>query len=319
MLIEHHVDQRAITIDRAIQYFQWPCIPTFGTMGIFRSAYRFYTRGLDKPHCGASGPERGGGAMRGIVASFLTLLVVGCTTTPDLPPVPNYDAATLASIHLRAVVVAGDSSLLAFDHGADSMVVWLHDHAGIAPDDIQRLSTAPAVISREDVRSATLGHVMAAIEAMKPTAHQGCFVFITSHGFRQSGISLALNHEVLTPIVLDRALATGCGNAPTVVIVSGCYSGGFAQPPMTRANRIVWTAARADRQSFGCSANQTYTFFDQCVLNNLGHDTTWQDAFGAVRSCVEEREKRGRYQASDPQTFFGPAVADMKLPAVGFD
>ena len=66
----------------------------------------------------------------------------------------------------------------------------------------------------------------------------------------------------LDPVRLDRALAQGCGEAPTVVVLSGCYSGIFARPPMTRPNRVILTAARIDRPSFGCSIEDQFTEFD---------------------------------------------------------
>jgi hypothetical protein len=99
-----------------------------------------------------------------------------------------------------------------------------------------------------------------------------------------------------------------------VAIVSGCYSGSFAQPPMTRANRIVLTAARADRTSFGCGASETYTFFDQCLLTSLDRELGWRAVFDATRSCVAQRERSGGFVPSDPQGWFGPAVADLPLP-----
>jgi hypothetical protein len=149
---------------------------------------------------------------------------------------------------------------------------------------------------------------------MNPAPGQACFVFITSHGIPNEGVALSYGDSVLRPAALDRALAIGCGNAPTVAIVSACYSGSFAGLPMARANRIVLTAARADRPSFGCGADETYTFFDQCLLHSLDYGPRWREVFAATRSCVEQREALENEDPSMPQGWFGAVVADLPLP-----
>lgn len=215
---------------------------------------------------------------------------------------------------MRAVLVAGDGGLRVFDNGVAAMAAWLRDTGTAAPDQISLLSASPEVIARQRIEAASLHHVMRAIEALKPAPGQGCFVFVTSHGIKGDGVALSYDDSVLRPAALDRALTAGCGNAPTVAVISACYSGGFARPPMTRPNRIVLTAARADRPSFGCSAGETYTFFDRCLLDNLDRGPRWRDVFAATRSCVERREAQDDDFPSMPQGWFGAAVAICRCP-----
>jgi hypothetical protein len=125
---------------------------------------------------------------------------------------------------------------------------------------------------------------------------------------------LAPYREFLTPRALDGALARGCGNAPTVVIVSACYSGAFAEPPMNRANRIILTAARSDRPSFGCKAGRQYTVYDRCLLAALDHGASWPDAYADIRGCVARAEIVGHFTPSEPQAYFGSAVTGMPIP-----
>ena len=68
-------------------------------------------------------------------------------------------------------------------------------------------------------------------------------MYATSHGVKGEGLYLSSVDEVLTPGELDTALRVGCGEAPTVVVISACYSGQFTQSPMTRPNRVILTAA----------------------------------------------------------------------------
>jgi hypothetical protein len=170
------------------------------------------------------------------------------------------------------------------------------------------------VIARGDVRPATRRGILTAVAALPSGDTVACFVFVTSHGIHGLGIALGLGHSALTPVALDAALSEGCGDTPTVVIVSGCYSGDFAAPPMARDNRIVLTAARADRPSFGCGAGRTYTVFDACLLENLPYGGTWHALFDAVRGCVSAEEEREDFDPSEPQGFFGAAVRDMAVP-----
>jgi len=167
---------------------------------------------------------------------------------------------------------------------------------------------------RHEAWPSTERRVLAAIAALPSGAEMSCFVFITSHGIHDRGIALPLSGSALTPEALDAALVHGCGDVPTVAIVSGCYSGDFAAPPVARDNRIVLTAARADRPSFGCGAGRTYTVFDQCLLGSLPDGGTWHALFDRVKACVSTEEDAEDFDPSEPQGFFGAAVRDMAVP-----
>src|SRR5207253_959261 len=111
-----------------------------------------------------------------------------------------------------------------------------------------------------------------------------------------------------------QVLSYGCAAAPTVVIVSGCYSGIFAAGPMLAPNRIIMTAARADRPSFGCQTDRIYTFFDECLLAAIPRARQWRAVFDATAACVRSKEQQLEAVPSEPQAFFGTAVRDLPLP-----
>jgi len=217
--------------------------------------------------------------------------------------------------HYKAVLIAGDWSASAFDHATAAMQERLLARH-VAPADLQRLSAARNVVGRNGVQSSTLGHVLAAIEHMHPGPGEGCFVFATSHGAYGEGLVLVPSQDFLTPAALDHALDVGCGNAPTVAIISACFSGSFAKPPMARANRVILTAARDDRTSFGCGAGFQYTVYDRCLLQALDHSAAWQAAYTMIKACVATREKAFQIKASEPQAAFGDAVASLPVPGV---
>jgi hypothetical protein len=248
------------------------------------------------------------------LAGFFAFAVCAAQSVWPASATSQPDAAQGGPLTMRAVLVAGDGGLRVFDNGVSAMATWLRDAGGIAPEQITRLSASRSVVARLHVEPASWHHIIRAIERMKPEPGQGCFVFITSHGIEGEGVALSYDESVLQPAALDRALTTGCGNAPTVAIVSACYSGSFARPPMARPNRIVLTAARADRPSFGCGADETYTFFDQCLLGSLDRGPSWREVFAATRTCVERREALDDEDPSMPQGWFGASVADLPLP-----
>ena len=244
----------------------------------------------------------------------LTLLTAAaCGTGPSAAPRIAREGVSPVRSPLRAVLVAGDDSIAVFDRATAAMRERLAA-AHVAPADILRFSTSRPIARREGTGDASLTNILEAITQLRPRDGQSCLVFATSHGAPGEGLVLATLDEFLTPEALDRALAAGCGEAPTVVIISGCYSGNFAKPPMTRPNRIVLTAAREDRSSFGCGAEFDYTFYDRCLLRAMDETGSWGDAYGSIRTCVATRERALGYQASGPRAFFGGTLARMPLP-----
>lgn len=248
--------------------------------------------------------------------AWLVLTLAGalsaCAPAPDLPPVPQYTPVQLATLQWHAVLVAGDGSLHVFDNAVLRMATWLRQR-NVDPDGIIRLSAASGPAA-QGATPASWNGTLQAVRNIKAGPGQACLFFMTSHGRRDAGVALSYDGAILRPAELDSALATGCGNAPTVAIVSACFSGDFAAPPMARANRIVITAARADRASFGCGADQTYTYFDRCLLSNLNRAARWRDLVDVTRACVSRREQRNRLLPSEPQAWFGPAVQDLPMP-----
>jgi hypothetical protein len=217
----------------------------------------------------------------------------------------------IAAQHWRAVLVAGDTAQPVFDNAIRAVNTWLVEH-GVAAADIHRLAASASARDR-GIEPATLRRVLDRISSLQSAPGDGCFVFITSHGGRNLGIYLSRKDEMLQPAALARALAQGCAGVPSVVIVSGCYSGSFAQPPMAAPNRIVLTAARADRSSFGCAADRTYTDYDACLLGSLAHAANWQAVFAETKDCVSRREHQLSEMPSLPQAAFGDAVRNLPL------
>ncbi len=212
----------------------------------------------------------------------------------------------------QAVLVAGDDEQPVFDNAVRAVADYLERH-GMPAAAIRRFGAGAEPEDRR-IEPATLSRLLRGIADMPVRPGGGCFVFITSHGERGRGIYLAYADEILRPAALARALSGNCAAVPTVVVVSGCYSGGFAAPPMAAPNRIVMTAAREDRPSFGCQAGRVYTVFDACFLKAL-RARRWRAVFAATSACVARRERAMAVLPSQPQASFGAQVSRL---GVGF-
>ena len=95
----------------------------------------------------------------------------------------------------------------------------------------------------------------------------------------------------------------------TIVIVSACFSGVFI-PALAAPNRMVLSAARPDRTSFGCGETERYTFFDTCVLQDLMPSGDFPDFAKLVTTCVAARERREKMSPpSEPQLYIGASLA----------
>ena len=109
-------------------------------------------------------------------------------------------------------------------------------------------------------------------------------------------------------------VSNACGARPTIVVISACYSGAFVNA-LEGPNRMVMTAARADRSSFGCGGNTKYPYFDDCFLASVDDADDFRDLAVRTKQCVVKMEKEtGMTPPSDPQISIGSAIAS-RLPA----
>ena len=194
----------------------------------------------------------------------------------------------------QAVLVAGDNAQPVFDNAVAAVRNWLAS-GGVPAPNIHVLSATPVEGKAEP---ASAERVLARIAALRPGPGEACLVFVTSHGQRGEGIWLAYSGEFLRPAELAQALSAGCARAPTVVVASGCFTGGFTA--LRAPNRIVVTAARADRPSFGCAVERTYAVFDECLLSSLPQEATWQG--GCRHDAALRRPARERYCRQRPRS-----------------
>ena len=246
-------------------------------------------------------------ASRFFACLALTVLTLGAVLGQGTAQVSK----TTPSGSWQVVLAAGDDAQPVFDNATHELSQRLAA-AGVPASNIHRLSASSSEIGA-GVEPALIGVLLRRIADLPVRPGDRCLVFLTSHGERGAGVWLARSNAALSPDELAQALSRGCAAAPTVVVVSACYSGSFATGKMAKPNRIVLTAARNDRPSFGCQDHRVYNFFDECLLGALPKSSTWRTVANGSRECVRRMERALGERPSEPQAYFGAVVANLDV------
>jgi hypothetical protein len=90
---------------------------------------------------------------------------------------------------------------------------------------VQQCSTNPTRVSAT-VRLATVAELRAAIPTFQVQPDEGCLLYAASHGTREC-LTLACDVASgyrLRPTQLHQVVQAACGEAPTILALSGCYT-----------------------------------------------------------------------------------------------
>jgi len=139
---------------------------------------------------------------------------------------------------------------------------------------------------------------------------------MTSHGSTQ-GFHLSqrqMYRRTLDPATLRRLLDEA-GIRNRAVIVSACHSGVFV-PALAEPRTAVFTAASAERASFGCSNDRDWTYFGEAFFDrSLRSESSLVATFEKARNLVGEWEARDNFTPSQPQIAVGEDFA-RRFPAL---
>src|ERR1700743_2544035 len=208
------------------------------------------------------------------------------------------------------MIVAGD------DHAHSGAKSQVFDNArrdlakafatiGFSPQNMEQFSLDPD----KDAQETTVAHLANGLWDLSNRASGGCLIYFTSHGAYNSGI--VVGDGMLAPAARAQIVNNVSGTKPSVIVMSACFSGQFI-PTLAGDNRMVFTAARPDRTSFGCGESDHYTFFDGCFLQSLPQSGDFPGLADKVKDCVSRQEQAlGVEYASEPQLAIGPAIMPM--------
>jgi hypothetical protein len=157
---------------------------------------------------------------------------------------------------------------------------------------------------------ASLARALARIAELMDKQEDVLVLYSTSHGsplglaYRQAGQELGS----ITPKQM-RALFQSHGIQNRLLIFSACYSGIFV-PALQSPDSAIVTAASRNRTSFGCIADNDWTFFGDAMINHaLRKPQSLGAAYAEAVALVSQWEGRFEVQPSQPQIFLGAASA----------
>ncbi len=158
----------------------------------------------------------------------------------------------------------------------------------------------------------TLAHISEVMD----TSEDVLVLYTTSHGLQQ-GLAYHYGdtgYGVLSPDRFKAALEE-LGIERRVLIISACYAGVFV-PKLASDNTAILTAAADNRTSFGCQADNDWTFFGDALINNaLRKPQSLADASKEANRSIADWEAKARVFASLPQTQIGAKVSEW-MPAL---
>ena len=136
------------------------------------------------------------------------------------------------------------------------------------------------------------------------------YLHLTSHGSSDHALSVYFDNLGLNDMPADELgeIVASADLPWRVVVVSACYSGGFIEA-LKSPRALVMTAARADRESFGCEHGREFTYFGEALYQRNLVDHDYEAAFARAVEIVRAREAAEGLEASAPQIWVGDEIA----------
>ena len=211
----------------------------------------------------------------GVVDAFVVVAAL------DSDPVFDREARETARVLASRFDAAGRTIVLAEDSGTDRA-----DAAGTPANLAIALSrTAALMDAQEDV----------------------LVLYTTSHGSPRAGLNFKharLGTGIVTPGQLAAMLGEQ-GPRNRLIMLQACFAGQFV-PALASPRTVVVTAASSMQSSFGCSADNDWTFFGHALINQaMRQPDSFVRQFRRAFVTIFGWEKTMRIDPSDPQISVG--------------
>jgi hypothetical protein len=261
---------------------------------------------------------------RKVFAALLLLviltLIVACASLIDSPAFQTAQSAKLAS-ELEAVSRKTAERKRLFYIGlalfpekwSENDVVDLGSRLRQVSDyDIVSLMASNVIVSLPEtypVADDSAIEALVAGAAEQASDNDLVFVYISTHGNRgalQRKIG-TYPEQIVSASRLAQLLQPLTGRR-TVIFLSACFSGSLLAE-LKSEDRIIVTAARADRASFGCRPAAQHTYFGEAVLRSFGQrDRSLQQIVADIRTDVAAQERAHGQTPSEPQVYVGQHI-----------
>lgn len=218
---------------------------------------------------------------------------------PQKPGEPDVFALALGAAAEQSVFlteVEGVSAILDAQYGAGSRTLKLANS--------QDAPTRYPLANRENLARA-LKEI-----GQRQGPEDLAFLFLTSHG-REDVFSLDFPEAGTKNLTAAefKAMLDDSGIGSAVIVVSACFSGSFIDD-IAAPDRLVITAARGDRTSFGCRDGAEWTEFGESFFDKaLRAEADPRKAFAVAETDVARKEAADRLTPSLPQMVEGAGIA----------
>jgi hypothetical protein len=204
----------------------------------------------------------------------------------------------------------GAGEVLARRYGAAGRSIVLAGTDGSGPSALPRGTPA------------SLGIALARVAELMNAREDVLVLYVTGHGTR---VGLYYNdgdsgYGLISPNRLGGMLEQ-LGLPNRLLLLSACYSGMFVPRLQSPVSAIV-TASSSNRTSFGCAAENDWTFFGDALINHaLRRPQPLAAAFAEANGLLADWEARLKVEPSQPQLFVGAdaarwlAALDARAPA----
>lgn len=226
-------------------------------------------------------------------------------------------------VDLYFVGAAGDAGQDVFMKEVQSVARLFDERFGTAGRSLMLINNAHTVAELPIASSTSLRLALKRVGEVMDRDEDILFLFLTSHGSPDHHFALrfgSLRFNVLDPKQL-RDMIDEAGIKRRVVVVSGCYSGGYIAA-LKDENTLAITASAPDKTSFGCSNDAEFTYFGKAYFNEALRQTySFTEAFELAKPRIEERERAEDYELSDPRIDLGseirPVLEQLALAKMG--
>lgn len=169
---------------------------------------------------------------------------------------------------------------------------------------------APPVRALPQANLHTLREALAGIAARMDPEEDLLLAYFTTHGTEDHRLLVRREgraDRLLTPTQLREAL-DAAGIRHRVLVISACYSGGFAKA-LRGPDTLLLMAAHRERPSFGCGNDSVATFFGRAwLVEGLNTTVDFDAAFVQATAAIEARELAEGLEPSRPQINRGERI-----------
>lgn len=198
------------------------------------------------------------------------------------------------TINLYMLAVGGDGTQEVFRREVEFVENQFAQRFGARGRIVSLINSRQTGATRPMATHVSIERTLRALAARMDKERDILFLYLTSHGSKAHELTLDQEgmrlRDLPAPELARMVRQTGV--RWKVIVVSACYSGGFIDA-LKDDHTLIITAARRDRQSFGCSDDNDFTYFGRAFFQEaLPRSASFQDAFARARTLVEEWERR---------------------------